>query len=127
MNEELINSVFVQLTSIEEMLKERYGDQYYTKGYTTEHVSCMYAEDFILTYSYDDMVYYLSFCVDRHGYIVSEITMMILLSISIDDIRVVDDHYFNHSDKTILYGSDALHAKKRDLLSMRGQKQCVIC
>lgn len=126
-NEELIELSYVQLSTIEEMLKEKYSDKYYTKLHLADTISCFYAEDFMLTFSYEDLVYYLSFCVDRRGYIVSEITMLILSVIEPENIHVVADHYYDHNAKELVYGPAANDARQRDILFLKGQQICLAC
>lgn len=125
--QDIINSAYVVLSDVENSLKVSYGNDYYTLLKNIADGYALYAEDFILSFSKKDLMFYLTFTVGRHGYVISDITMNLIEHINPHEIKLMQDHYYDVQENVIVYGADAINTRQRDLLVSTGRAKCPIC
>jgi len=127
--EEIEESIRLLMNDIRESIIANYANDYQIAYSETENkkVFGLYAEDFILTYNPETMLFNLSFAVSRHGHTVASLMCYILAYISPLEVKVIIEHYYDRKNARILYGQEAIDENHNDILTQRGHRKCPIC
>lgn len=124
---EVIEASYELLESIEELLIEVYGEEYTIKMTKSDTMHMLCTPSFILMYSMEDMLFYLTFMTGQTGKQVAMDTAIVMLVLDREEFHVMEDSYFNTEKDCLVFGSEAVETKYRDMYQSAGREKCPVC
>ena len=84
-------------------------------------------DDFIVTYSLADYVFYISFLVGSSGKTVANYMRQILTIFEPNEVIILPDFFYDKVKMQLKHGYDAIEAKQGEILNNNGKEKCIMC
>jgi hypothetical protein len=125
--DEVIEVSWELLENMHDLLREYYGTMYAIKMTKSDTLHMLCTPSFILMYSMDDMIFYLTFMVGQTGKQVATDTGLVMDILDREEFHIMEDSYFDNEKDHLVFGNEAIEVKQRYMYQAAGREKCPVC
>lgn len=120
----------LSFTILEELaaeLKTRFEEDYYTNVIKEEECNSLYTNDFIISFSFEEHIFYVTFKIGQTAQYVALLTCVFCKYFTLEELSFLKDSYYDDSQSKLVFGYEALAVKQKEILDQQGNCKCPLC
>jgi hypothetical protein len=117
----------VLLKELAAELKTKFADGYYTKVLEEDECNSLYTDNFILSFSFEDSLFYITFKIGQTGQYVALLMSIILKYLTVEEMMFLKDSYYDDVQEKLVFGHEAIEVKHNEILDQQGNCKCPLC